>query len=279
MNIVFNSDDNYAPYLSTVLLSIIKQHLETPVHFWILELNMAEESQKYLTQLCAQYNKEITFIHIKEDDFSDLPLTVKYISPVTYARLFMAQYLPQDLDKVLYLDIDLMVNQPLTDFYQTDLTHYVLAAVPDVLLSGLQADYKATLGLTEKDIYFNAGVLLINLKAYRKYNMRAEILQMLKNCPEFSYQDQDMLNYIFKGQVLFCDLRYNFQSALRQNFSKFKQLQSLLGHVNCTMPVAIFHDTGRVKAWNVKSSNISSVLFSQYLSLLTPPYLKVGKVK
>ncbi len=264
MNILFNCDENYVPYLSVVALSIIKNHPEESVHFYVLSLNISQTSQEYLKAFCQKQSSEITFIEIDPLQFEDLPTTISYISPVTYARLFAVDYLPNTLDRILYMDIDLIVNANLSTFYHIDFGENALAIVPDILFNIGDKEYKTTIGLSSKDVYFNAGVMLLNLEMWRTRNLKEDISDFITKFPNFTFQDQDILNYIFNGSKICVDARYNFQTDTRKCVTRWDTVENLLGGTTCNMPVAIYHSTGHVKPWMPEAVSLGATIFSQY---------------
>ncbi|VEJ09489.1 glycosyltransferase family 8 protein [Actinobacillus delphinicola] len=264
MNILFNCDENYVPYLSVVALSIIKNHPEESVHFYVLSLNISQSSQKYLKAFCQKQGSEITFIEIDPQQFENLPKTISYISPVTYARLFAVDYLPIDLDRILYMDIDLIVNANLSSFYYIDFGANALAVVPDILFNIGNKEYKTTIGLSSKDVYFNAGVMLLNLEIWRTRNLKEDISDFITKFPNFTCQDQDILNYIFNDSKICVDARYNFQTDTRKCVTKWDKVKVFLGNTNCSMPIAIYHSTGHVKPWMPEAVSLGATIFSRY---------------
>lgn len=271
MNIVFNCDENYAPYLSVTLASLIKHHPEKSLNLYVLEMGISKISKEFVRKRFQSEKVKLHFITVNEEDFNALPQTVAYISKVTYARLLMGQYLPQGLDRVLYLDVDIIVNDNLTALYEMDLAGKSLGAGIDLFVEAM-GDYKANIGLAGC-AYFNSGVLLIDLNRYRQKEMLKEASEYLKAYPQINFQDQDILNAIFANDVTYFDLRYNFQSFVRSCLKKAIKFCKKTGQplpFPCTMPVAIFHDTGKTKAWHKKCKNVSAIYFQQHLKTLQP---------
>lgn len=134
-----------------------------------------------------------------------------YITKATYYRLFITKILPDDIDRVLYLDGDIAVNKPLKDLWLTDLSGYGIAAVTD--MSEKQHDYQR-LGYEKSLGYFNAGVLLINLKFWREHQLTDKFLDIIINHPEkIKLHDQDVLNIVFCRNKVNLPLAYNLQNG------------------------------------------------------------------
>ncbi|SPY33775.1 glycosyltransferase family 8 protein [Pasteurella canis] len=273
MNIVFNADNNYAPYLATTILSIIKTNT-SPINFYILDLGISELSKDTIKKIVHLSRNTIEFIKIKKDELSDLPQTITYIPSVTYARLKIVDYLPLDVEKVIYLDTDILVNASLQPLWETDLKDNWIGACFDPFIEYDKENYKFKIGLASNHYYVNAGVLLINLTKWRSTNIWEKSINFFKNFPYAQYQDQDIINFLFKGEIVYLDNRYNF-SVNHKNKIKAKKKDSTM-HIHpvekTTMPIAIFHYVGPTKPWHARCKMSNVVKFQQLFSeIKTPP--------
>lgn len=153
----------------------------------------------------------IQFYDVNDQTFNSLPL-LPNSSYATYYRLLIPQILPQNIRKVLFLDCDIIVRHSLLPLWETDIEGYALAAVIDNLDSAIgtfnRLKYSPSLG------YFNAGVLLLNLKFWRENNIHSEIRSYMKNHYEdIIFCDQDILNYVFRERKRLLPIKYNFQTC------------------------------------------------------------------
>ncbi|MDP8052003.1 glycosyltransferase family 8 protein [Pasteurella atlantica] len=268
MNIVFSSDDNYAPYLCVAILSLLKTNQSPNIKFSILDLGISSESKIFIENIVEQYDHKIIFIPIAKNDFVNLPQTVNYISIATYARFLIAKYLSKE-EKALYLDIDIIVNQDLQALYNTDLGDNYIGACIDPFIEIGMPEYKKYLGLNSDNYYFNAGVLLINIKKWKTINVLEEAILWFENNREIKYQDQCILNGLFKDKVLYLNTRYNFTRNSRNRIKESIKKKIPLPKVEQTqMPVAIYHYVGGRKAWHSKSVDLKSRKFMAYFNSL-----------
>ena len=250
MNIAFSSDDHYAPYLSVSILSILKNNLESEICFYILDFGIKKNNKKIIESIAHKYNKNIQFIPIKKDEFTNFPITINYISPATYARLNIAEYIP-NIDKLLYIDVDTLTNGSLKELWNTDISQHALAACKDFFIEIDQPKYKSKIGL-ENYCYFNAGVILINMNRWRKLNVlnvSLEWLSKYKNIIE--YQDQDFLNGIFKDDVKFINTRFNFTPS-ECGYIKHRKDREI------QLPIIIYHYPGPNKFWSKKCIHLKT---------------------
>ncbi|WP_114891206.1 glycosyltransferase family 8 protein [Haemophilus haemolyticus] len=252
MNIAFSSDNNYAPYLAVSILSVLKNNSESEICFYILDFGIDNNNKKIIANIVSNHGKSIKFIGVDKDEFANFPITINYISLATYARLNITQYIP-DVDKLLYIDVDTLTNGSLNDLWNTDIEQYSLAACKDFFIEIEQADYKAKMGL-ENHHYFNAGVLLINMQRWRELNVLDMSLAWLNKYKDvIRYQDQDILNGIFKNDVKFINTRFNF-TPFESGYIKYRKEREI------QFPTVIYHYPGQDKFWSSRSSHLKANL-------------------
>ncbi|QEY27034.1 glycosyltransferase family 8 protein [Neisseria zalophi] len=271
MNIIFASDNNYAPYLATTLLSVLNNHKGYPIKFYILDLGINPLNREIISSLVDKTLNQIEFIPVSEDDFRNMPKTIDYISLATYARLKLTQYLP-NIGRAIYLDIDILVNNSLIPLWETKLEDKWMGACLDAFIEYERPEYKYKIGLTDNQIYFNAGVLLIDLKKWRTTDIYLDAINWLKQYGEIiHYQDQDILNGLLKDKVLYLNTRYNFMPSQRARYIKYKKHHNiLLSNLEMpTMPIAICHYCGHDKAWHANCTHTNAYLYRQIFKQIT----------
>ena len=252
MNIVFAADNNYAAYLCVAAKSVETAHPDTAIRFYVLDTGISEANRAAVAANLHE-NSSIRFIPVSPDNFSTFPLNIKHISITTYARLKLGEYIA-DCDKILYLDIDLLVKGSLKPLWETDLGDNCVGACIDLFIEETNKGYKQKIGMEAQEYYFNAGVLLINLEKWRQndiFKMSCEWVERYKDIME--YQDQDILNGLFKGQVCYLNSRFNFMPT---NYDFMVGGTASENHdplyrdrINAVMPVSICHYCGPEKQW------------------------------
>ena len=136
-----------------------------------------------------------------------------------YHRFLLPDLLPADLDRVLYLDCDIMALEDLTDLYHAPLEDAVLGAVPWVVLGCYQEEFGKVLrsfparnGLVDDGSpYFYSSMLLMDLKRMREEGIAAKLLQYAAEAPQGAllWPDQDVLNAVLRHRMAPLPLRYN----------------------------------------------------------------------
>jgi len=208
MNILFSTDDKYAPILGVAICSLIEHNLSAEqLRFFIVDNCISEENRAKLEKVVEPYSHiEIQFISF--DNYQkqlalDLPWP---ISMSAYARLFASEMIPGDVDRLLYLDCDMVVNQDLSDLWQYDLGEYYLGAIQDLVFPTI----KTAIGLSSEDAYFNSGLLLVDLKKWREMDISGSCLDFIKQKKgRVIHHDQGVLNRIFANKWKRLPIRFN----------------------------------------------------------------------
>ena len=210
--IFFASDNNYAPYLAVAIKSLLSN--ASSDYFYkihILTTNLDKDISEKLSKL-ATPNSSIQIISLK-DEIEHIKHRFQlrdYYSIETYYRFFIADMFPQ-YDKVLYLDCDIVVLGDISNLYLTNISNFLLGAVQEQVMAHYKVfgDYvERALDVKVKN-YFNAGVLLMNTKLFRAYQIQRRFFKLMSEFKFRVTQDEDYLNVICKDKVKKLSLGWN----------------------------------------------------------------------
>lgn len=210
--IFFATDDNYAPFLVVCLKSLLANcSKEYDYKFYVLTTNLAQKYQDDLKSVVGD-SATIEFVSLKNelDKLQGMFHLRDYYSKETYYRFFIPDLFPQ-YEKVLYLDCDTIILGDIAELYNTDISDYYVAAAPEEVMATIKVfgDYvEKALGVPVKE-YFNAGILLINTKKFRKNQIAEKFVDLLKHFTFRVTQDEDYLNVLCKGHSKILDLGWN----------------------------------------------------------------------
>lgn len=255
VNIVFIADGQYVIPTATAIYSIIKNKSDnTSLHIYIVSASIELEQENIFHELESE-NVKIEIVRVLADKYKSLHSdTTGTPCVATVAALFKFE-LPEllsQLDKVLYLDGDLIVREDLGDLYSTDIDNYYLAAVVDSGSIYYKHDYVKRV----KD-YFNSGVMLLNLKKMREDSSTEKLIKAKLDSHDSFLMDQNIFNLVFDKKVYLLPIRYNclyvnlIRSASKYSiddinaryFTNFKSLTDL-----CNDAV-IIHYSSKDKPW------------------------------
>ena len=203
--IFFSTDDNYIPYLDVAVSSLIANaSQEYEYRIIILNTGLSEDNVRKVKKK-EKLGFKIDFIDISEEveNIKSRFKNVYHFSVVTYYRLFIASLFPQ-YDKVIYLDCDLVVLGDVSELYNVELGENILGAAPEAFVRNtpeFRRYAEVTLGV-DPDGYVNAGVLLMNLREFRKNQIEEKFVKLIT---EYDFDlldpDQAYLNYICLGKI------------------------------------------------------------------------------
>lgn len=246
-NIVCGIDNNYVEHLVTTLNSLFVNNEVLRFHIFIFSLGIHNQNKQAIKAWVEDRNHEVTFIDIVQNQLSEFPIFDEgYISPATYLRLFIPSLLPQSVDKVLYLDSDIIVNTNIEELLNTDISNNTLAAVED-------APNNSVILRNKNQPYFNAGVLLLNLKELRKKDFLSEAMTFIKeNNARLYFHDQDVLNALLGDRAKILPIKWNmldcFYDIPPRIHAKYQHLLKITSKKKC-----IIHFSGKIKPWHKAS--------------------------
>lgn len=210
MDIALCHDNNYAPYSSVVIASIIDHNPEEEITFHLLHTDLTAERCAIIKSWVESFKgKKVCFYQMKKESFADFPIDEHtYLDYGAYIRLYLGECLKQ-IDKVLYLDCDVIVNGSLCELWNTDISDYAVAGVRDRINDYIRVYNRLDYQMCEG--YINSGMMLINLKRWREddFFKKAQQLACEKGASVLKNHDQDIINAIYHGQILMLPFRYN----------------------------------------------------------------------
>ncbi len=157
-----------------------------------------------------QYNRQIHFIDTDEliEKIHQLGIPKYRGAYATNMKMFVADYLDTDIDRLLYVDSDTIICGDISPLISINMDNKPIAMV----LDSLGKKYKLTVGLDEDDYYFNGGVILYDVKKWRQDECAERIQKHVKNTrARYVCPDQDLLNIVLKNQIKKLDISYNLQ--------------------------------------------------------------------
>lgn len=211
--VAYGADDKYAKYLGISMLSLFQTNKDfDEINVFVMDLNIGASNKEKLISIAANFNRNIVFIPIN-DYVSKLNLKMgsRKIGIASYARLFLASVIPEIYNKILYLDCDTIVSNSLTEYWNIDINGYMLAGVRDTV----DKYFLNRIGLRSKDYYVNAGVLLINLKAWRYSQVQDQFIELiLRFNGNVPHHDQGTINATCNKKIKIVSPSYNVISNI-----------------------------------------------------------------
>lgn len=258
LSFVFAADDGYIPHLATAVTSLLETNRELVEDIWIIgDTDKTPSREKFLFYLDERYGVRPKEVSIQSNQLDGLFVS-GHVSKMTYARFLLGSLLPQDLDVVVYLDSDLVITGPLAGLVECENDWPPNAVVGAVAHdSGHHLVQFGFGGST----YFNAGVLVINLRTWRRLNLERKLIETGRSLyRKLHLWDQDVLNLVLEGRWFELPERYNRTVTKSQRDS-----------------ASVVHFVGGAKPWMVgcKHPNRRDYDFFRGLTPFSP-YIKSG---
>lgn len=247
MNLLFCFDQNYQQHFGVAITSVLLNNLSSHFDVHIITNFMEEKLKQKLDTLSKNYKCSFHLYIINNlDKISKLKVS-DHVSNATYYRLIMAEILPKHIDKILYLDSDVVVISPLEELYNIDLENYFIAA------SGFS-------GTLVKSKGFNSGVMVVNLEKWRNEQISTKVIDFAtQNRNKLPYHDQSALNRVIKQNYLIIDRKWNFQVDLSPR--KIQKPDDNIALKNAR----IIHYIGSSKPWYFWISDQRKNIYELYL--------------
>lgn len=207
MNIIYSSDNNYARHVGISITSLYKENQAVKeLNVFLIDDDISDENHRKLNNIAQEYSRKIHYVPFAEHK-KKLQLNNKWELPISaYARLFVAEMLPPEVERVLYLDCDTVICDTLETLWNIDLQGNTIASVEDVASCLFQPE----VGISEEFRYFCSGVILINLKQWREIDAQKKLLDYLDSRNGVvRHHDQTILNGVFWNDCLMLHPRYD----------------------------------------------------------------------
>ncbi len=206
IQIGYGIDNGYARCMATSIASICKNNIGLTLVFYVMAIKLSDENIAGIRQLAEKFQIEIHLYEIDPEAFKKLP-THEHLPIPTYFR-FILPLLLENTERVFYIDADIVCVGKIDALLKLEMNENIIAAVSDFELIGKKRN--RVLELTNHT-YFNAGMLVIDIKKWNAYDVAFKVMQALSETPEkFRYLDQDALNLILTGKVYYLDKKYNY---------------------------------------------------------------------
>ena len=245
INILVTLDENYLPYLNVMLSTLLRFNPDCTFDVYLLHTSIGRSAMEPTERVLGNAGRLIP-IKVHDLGLEDAPTTSRYPKEIYY-RIFAAQYLPDTLERVLYLDPDLVVNGSILPLYQMDMENYYFAAASHTG-AFLQKMNTLRLDMDEDSPYINSGVMLMNLSLLRKEQNFEDVFRFIEKRKNLLVlPDQDIISGLYGSRIYALDaFRYNMTERLYQIHAPFEKGFDLDWVRKNSV---IIHYCGRNKPW------------------------------
>ena len=251
-----------------MLVSLFVNNPAEDFHVYLLHSSIKEGEISDIDKFVKSYGHDLFEIKIDNAYFSDAPVVFHYTKEMYY-RLLAYKFLPPELDRILYLDPDILVINPVREVYNTQLDGYLYAAAFHNVLSVTEIN-RIRLYPYKINAYYNSGVLLMNLDLQRNLIDEEAIYSFIeKNRTKLIMPDQDIINALYSSQIKCLDEKlYNYDV-------RYYKFYKMITNNACDMDYIIrntvfLHFCGKKKPWSKSYSGQFYALYKHYEKLAIP---------
>lgn len=255
-------DANYLPQLRVLLTSIRLNNPGETFGLYLMHSGLPECELEGLERWCGEAGWEFHSVPVDAALFDGAPVTAQYPREMYY-RLLAGQMLPESLSRVLYLDPDILVINPLRELWETDMQGNMFAAAAHTGKTELANNVNRIRLGTDHD-YYNSGVLLIDLERCRSEVTPDELFAFVReHRRELVMPDQDLLNAVYGDSILpLDDALWNYDA---RNFNNYMLRSAGEQDMDWVMEnTAILHFCGKAKPWKPNYIYRFGVLYRHY---------------
>ena len=265
MNVVYVSDDKYIEFFGISVISLFENNRDIPnLDVFLLHNGISSENILKINQIAEKYRRSVNYIDVSNyENAIDFEADTCGFNPIILTRLFLGSYIPEYIDEVLYLDCDAIIDGSIAELENIEIDNYLVAAVPELLMHD---EYKQRIGLSASDVYFNSGVLLINLKLWREKNLARSFTDFLRSHNgELLFADQDIINACCKGRIKALPVKYNYSPNMCWFPNRF--IKRIHSEFNLCEKYVIIHFLGDERPWFRGNFNRYKEVFYKYKNL------------
>ncbi len=245
MNILVTLDENYIPRLNVMLFTLIRSNPGYSFDVYLLHSGIRESALRSTEEVLGGAGRLIP-TEARGLDLDGAPTTSRYTKEI-YFRIFAARFLPDTLDRVLYLDPDLVVAGSLAELYNMPMENYFFAAASHTGAL-LQRMNSLRLDMDEASPYINSGVMLMNLELLRREQNYEDVFDFIERHRNLLVlPDQDIISGLYGSRIYSLDpFRYNMTERLFLLHAPFERGFDLDWVRKNSL---IIHYCGRNKPW------------------------------
>ena len=260
ITIVTACDNAYVQHTAIFLKSLFAKNPDIKFRILILVPDSFIHHRS-LERNLGSYCGSVEFLNINLSDTPAFKVS-DHVTVATYFRLFLDKLVPASIDRIIYMDSDILICGALEELWATDLDGYPVAAAVDVVADE-DLSVRKKIGLAPASHYLNAGVLLIDLCRWRNDKLGERALAFAIERPELmTYWDQCALNYVLDGRFKELAKVWNFQSGHLRRTGNGKLTADALREMRAAK---IIHFTGALKPWLYLTDHPMKWLYWKFL--------------
>ncbi|WP_427814687.1 glycosyltransferase family 8 protein (plasmid) [Enterococcus sp. 22-H-5-01] len=264
ITVVSSCNDAFAPHVSALFVSILENANRTTsaYEFYVIDDKITIKHKRLMRETISPYNATVKFLTIDKKYFKNAVESDR-IPETAYYRIAIPElFRDQKIDKLLYLDCDMIALTDISALWKLDLTDYTLAAVED---AGFHHRLEKMGIACDSAKYFNSGFMLINVKKWVAENVTERVMDFIHDHPEkLKFHDQDALNAILHDHWLQLHPKWNAQSYIMKREVYHPDPEGEKEYFETRRSPKIIHYSGHDKPWNEDYTSSLKKYYDKY---------------
>lgn len=258
INLALCTDNNFIYPTLTAIDSVLKNDPGRCFSVFIITAGLSDKSKIIIKNFSSkkQEQADIKILTTEQNILSDCPIKQgDHVSVSAYLRILLPSIIPSNIKKILYLDGDILCISSLQDFYDIDISQESCAAVRDERNNA--EEIFTRLGYASENGYFNSGVILVNLDWWRKNDVQDKALKFISENPDKCiWHDQDALNYVLNGTIVWADFRYNLTQGFLFDKPKLEIDEKYRNDIDSAIQKpCLIHYCAAYKPWHIECNS------------------------
>lgn len=227
----------YSKYTAAAIASVFENTSEKITVHLLTDRLLSSKNRNRFEELARQYGQTIVLYDIEIKEKFENVRGLRRVTKGTLYRLKIPELLSADIDKVIYLDSDILVNLDVRELWDIDFDGKAILAVKDFDTRTAVKGKLVETGILDVENYYNAGVMVWNLDKIRScYDIYNQAVAFFNEYGEYcdGFTDQHASNAIFKGDIKFIDNKYNYFTRYIRNTGQ--TLKNIIYHLTSERP-------------------------------------------
>lgn len=214
MNVVYSTSDKYSEIAATSIVSMLENCKDIDeINIYVIDMGVSSDHKAGMTDMVKSYSRNLYWLEqLDIEKLSGTQIDVGRWHISTFSRLFLLHVLPENMDRVIYIDCDMIIRHSLKDLWEMDMEDKWVMSADDCR----GEKYRDDIGIPRNSIYTNNGLMVIDLEAWRRNNVEPLFVEFIKKYNgDITYMDQGVLNGVFQplNKVKLLPIAYNAQTA------------------------------------------------------------------
>ncbi len=250
MNVMLLITDDFTFISSPFIYSVIKNNKwAKEIHFYILTNNLSKTNRSTLRSLIESLNAKVDFVDVDVSIFEGLKVSTQY-PLLLYCKMLPHKYLPKNIDKAIFFDVDMIMDGSFEELYKIDLQDNYFAACYGINALRWHLQNPGKDGGVEEN-YINSGNMVFNLKKYRDDKIDLKFyLKLLNNTQQTLYEEFFINNMMYGSIMHLMPFDYNYNVGARGLYKDYCKANDLEAKKLLIHYMPFKNDSPIIKPWN-----------------------------